>query len=402
MTFPETPTEEYGDNRPPRYIDVENDRVIHRASSLSRCSRATVIEALQIQSPAAVPDTFQVKFTEGNHIENIMLELWEVACKQNGHWTLANIPLVEDASYRQFEAEWKVATIKGREVVVRCHLDGMGLISNGADSPPTTHIIIEIKGFAESLWKKWVKVAGIAEPELMRKEFAKQFPYYASQMTAQMKAVEETTGLKCGVMFMVARKGGEMSRKKAKGVTGVAGEMIQGWYRGGLHVQEVEARFFSDYPIAPAEIKKRIVKIEGMIAKGAWEASDGVTCDVDMYPCPFYTLHEGDGLKDTAASLDEVTDDAAKFALMGYVNSSEELKRVEARREDYKRQLTEIFKGRPSGAESGDAVKVGAYKVEFVVKPMPESTRKSYVMKYPQVTLLNKSAKNTNGIRKGK
>ena len=142
--------EDYGDNRAPRYVehDIDGDRqdmVIHRASSLGSCARAIVIWALDVQEPSPAPEWLQIKFTEGNWVEKMVLDEWWVSGGRYGSRLFASgIELIEDTSYRQIECDWRVGVSKGRDVVVRCHPDAVGVMVQA----PETLVIVEVKGFA--------------------------------------------------------------------------------------------------------------------------------------------------------------------------------------------------------------------------------------------------------------
>lgn len=218
-----------GDDRPARYL--EGDRVIYRASSLGACERALVALATGHQ-PRPHPQWFQDVLDEGTAMEPFIRAMHDDARAEHPGW--------QD----QYEGEFAVGQIGGREVVVRYHADDV--LIDGSDA-----LLREYKKFRESTWDKFIQ-QGV--------ECNANYPW---QVAVMMHSLQEM-GLSVFCEFI----GGKY----------VDGAIV------GTHAFPV-----IDPPIPRIAIIKKIARVERLIAEGL--VPDEVPCQV-RFPCGFWYLHD--------------------------------------------------------------------------------------------------------------
>lgn len=266
-----------GDDRPNTYI--EGDWVIYRASSLGNCIKSLVASRLGIE-PMPHPDWLLEKFSEGNVNEPIILNMLKDA-----GWTIT-----DENEPEQMEVEIQV----GSRVKIRGHLDGVGIPPRMATLPEGFHVI-EAKAFGKAFWDKYMK-EGIAG-----------FPYYAMQVTIYMAALE----MPC--VFVVGLKDDD----------GV--------------VTKIKQEVFINPPMSMGQVKAKVAKIEGLVAKGELPG-----CDYVQYPCQYYLLHEEEAQGDGGVDEDLEVD----LLLTNYVRGQELEKEAKELKGPAGEALLKIMQGR--------------------------------------------------------
>lgn len=353
-----------GDNRPVTY--PENGKIIYRASSVGNCIKSLAASRLGY-APQEHPDWLLTKFAEGNDAEPIILD-W---VSGQGEWELLN-PLAP-SSYagmpptlvpRPDDGQFLVEIPLGERVLIRCHLDGMAVCVNPkADGgffglKKGMAVVVEVKGFGQSFWDKFDR-DGIAG-----------FPYYATQVSIQMHG----TGLPC--MFVVAKKGDDGKLER-----GDDGKLV------------TRVVYYREAPVSLAQIKVRIARAEGHVARGMMPE-----CDYRQYPCQYFWLHDDeDEIKPekprTLLTGSEATklNALAEEYLRGSALEKEGRKMKDTAKENWRKFVANMGgAGGTGGGLSAEAeipfiLETDIYEVEHTVRPMPEKIVRAHVQKYPTV-----------------
>lgn len=339
-----------GDDRPVRYIDTDadgNDIVVYRASGLASCDRVFVAYA-NGHTPAPPPPFMAEIFAEGHRWESPIMEAYEA-----------------DRGVKVFDQQREVTldlgTIRGSHVIIRGHIDGLS-------TDGTATWVADAKKIRDSGWK-----------EFIRRGLEMQ-PNYPWQMSAYHHAL------------------------RADGVD------LAGWDLIGGHLEregdaeweltEVHVKTGIDAPLSLKAIRKRISRIEKMIADGL-DAPE-VACSTDQYPCPFYKLHdEKDDVEEQARDGDDPDvfawpeDDDGEIAVLldGYADASEKVRHLEAELKVLKEAKKAAAKGLYAAIEhyedrgAGEASKlVGhGWVVSRTRRDVAEKVVKGYSMDYLQI-----------------
>lgn len=242
--------------------ELEDGTIVYSASSIGYCSKALYYDRLGVTHEPP-PANIQKAWTEGHDNEARILSImadqriWSAANKAwlvDDGWSFGEF----DESRNQDYSDQVRVEKRAGNVIVRAHLDGIGLIEQyppgyisdekiyNAIETAKGRVVLEAKAFGDSYWTQW-RGKGIAA-----------FPTYEWQVSIQMHA----SGLPC--LFLVGQKG-------ADGI-----------------VHSVDSRLILDPPISWGKIAAKIARIEAAVAKN--EPPD---CEEPlMFPCPFYPLHE--------------------------------------------------------------------------------------------------------------
>lgn len=245
------------------------------------------------------------------------------------HWDAqTGVPTIDQQ--REFELE--IGTVNKRLVVVRCHIDGA---TEGGR-------LREFKKFRDSTW-----------PEFQRRGVEVR-PFYPWQVSVCMLA-------------------GDFDEC----------EFVGGHWSNG-EIVEVQSHLLTHPPVNLLAIKKRVKRIERLINAG-FDARE-VECNKNLYPCPWFKLHDDEGDSETFELPD--TDEARLF-LRNYADSCAEVNR-------HRKALEEAEKWKKNNAEAlreylamlGDeavAAKklIGAeFEVQHVRKTIPAHMRSESTQDY--------------------
>lgn len=238
--------------KPAAYL--EGSTAVYRASSITACTKSLVAARLGLDGDAP-PESMQRRFDDGHLHEPAILA--EVERRYE-----CTIP--DDSKQKRYELDVMP------KVIVRMHLDG---IAHGVESGLDMWVT-EAKALAQSTYDDWMKNG------------FKNFPYYAAQVSLQMEA----TGLP--LLFAVKNKNS-----------------------GKVDIKKIE-----DQP--PIHLNGKVLDLAGVLNRikvaeiRARKDDLPGPCDVRMFPCPFYRLHEDDegefdGLADAIEGEGEQEDFAA-------------------------------------------------------------------------------------------
>lgn len=326
-------------DRAPVYID-DDGAVIYRASSLGRCTGALVRARLGV-TPSPPPAEMQERFDEGHAWEERVLlagmgvdwlPLDARALKHYGR-------VIEDdraigGCQVETEIRWgKSEQDGGRGVkVIRCHPDA--IVKHGArmvkDADGTAERrVVEGKFLAKDGFWDTVRAMTDAREEhgIEYESRGLGFPY-SMQLAIEM----HSTGLPA--LYVLAMKDRDPS----------TGEVSLG------EVYEFEV---DTPPWSLAEVKARVLEVEGWVARG--EMPD---CPVPLdYPCPFWQEHEhwGDRV--------EVNDDAMMVQLTTqYQMAVEEKEAIEVLVTDLRRMILE----RAKTMNRGTSLRCNGWDVDVV------------------------------------
>lgn len=246
-------TAEGGDSRPIRYIEHADDgtptRIIYRASSLGGCERAMIATARGLPTQPH-PEWFAEVLEEGNTAEPIISAMWD---EQSG---IPTVRQQEELELWVMDVDLVVAgvTYVDVPVVVRAHIDGRA--DTVADSPVPELIptLREYKKFRNSTWPNFIRQG--CEINLF-------YPWQLAAMMHAIKAVE-------GDYPLV--------------------EMVAGRWEDDT-VQEISVHFIDNPPIPLKAIKKKIARIERLLAEGYDPTDPEVVCTENQYPCGHWRIH---------------------------------------------------------------------------------------------------------------
>lgn len=220
------------DNRPPRYVETNDDgteRVIYRASALGMCDRIFVALA-NGYDPMAHPAWFQEVLDEGTDSEAAIRQMYQDEYPEHGQ--------VIDT---QRVVEMEIL----EDVWVRGSIDGF----NGD--------LFEAKKFRDSTWQKFLRSGVEAQ-----KNYPMQTAFYIHAL------------------------------REEEGNDDIGMHFVGGRYSDG-EIKEIHVKGYSDPAVPLLAIRKRVAKLEALINAGNHPTD--VPCQVPaMYPCPFYYLHDAD------------------------------------------------------------------------------------------------------------
>lgn len=310
------------DNRPPRY--EEDGKVIYRASSLGMCDKMFVALSMGYE-PKAHPAWFQEILDEGTANEAIIRGMYEDEVGA----------AVEDISM-QVEMEildgiWIRGSIDGRSYQL------------GKQST-----LNEFKKIRDSGWQRYLS-SGV--------EFQANYPM---QTSFYMFALGESEGFDWNPMAFTG------------------GHYVQDDKTGEWSVTEVHTHDYMDPPVPLLAIKKRIAKLERLCKET--EAIGDISCNITMFPCPMYYLHDDDQDEPPTRPGDDIL-----------APLLDEWDKVEARRKALVPELTALDKDskrlkegvqawlQASGQDSGDVCTTEIGGVEYGLKYLT-SPRKGYVV----------------------
>lgn len=302
---------ELGDNRPPRYIEVDddgNETVVYRASSIgSPCLREFVAWA-RGEQPEPLPDSIKVVFGEGTLMEPVIREMYE---ELTGNAVINNDGV----------SELFVGKKDGRRIVVRGSTDGETYIDGGA--------LVEIKKVRESQWEDFLR-KGV--------EFHHNYPWQVS-------------------CYMLGR---ELDR------CDFVGGRLVGNGDGSSSIDTIHVHHLSNPPIPYMAIRDRVLKIEQVINEGFGAME--VECTV-KYPCPFYKLHDVDEEEPDVIEL------GPEFAalLREFNQASESAKELSASKrkaDDLKKQVSAklVDALKAAGIDEGSLFKGNGFTLKKVVR----------------------------------
>lgn len=229
--------------------------VIYSASSIGYCSAALYWDRLGVTHEAP-PENIRKAWAEGNDNEQRIIDM--LASQKVFRPLNYDMLVAEGYTFGEYMPERnqdysKQVRVEKRagNVIIRAHLDGIGRVTvpagldNGWDFGQKA--VIEAKAFGDSYWSKW-QSGGLAA-----------FPTYEWQCSIQMHG----TGLP--MVFVVGKKN-----------------------KNGV-VDFIETQLVTEPPISWGKIAAKVARIEKAVAENKVPACE----EPIMYPCPFYTRHQG-------------------------------------------------------------------------------------------------------------
>jgi len=368
-----------GDDRPMRYVEHAADgrplKIVYRNSSLGGCERAFVACASGV--PALPhPQWFQDVLDEGTGAEDQILAMWDEA---------SGIPTVSQQQEMELhlmdvEVAWTGADSGVVEVpvVVRMHIDGAAAALSGQDAADGYPVVLrEAKKFRDSTWPRFLR-SGC--------EVNANYPWQVSGYMYAVREMDEAAG-GGGRYPLVEMIGGHWSEMQ---------EAETGHWMTGI--TEVSVRYIDNPPIPLRAIKKKIARIERLVAEGYGPTDPEVACREDSYPCGYWKLHPSElagGKKHGAAGTAVVKIPAAKVsdevqklliqdtALAGRLKGlADDEKKIKAAQKEVRDQLKAwvqeqgyVLEDVEVGAAEGREVAVEAGGYEVIWKRSP---RKGY------------------------
>ncbi len=393
---PSSPTSEAtADHRPDVYVDIDaatdinnpwpTDEitgmvgpVVYRLSRVMSCRKALAAVRLSIEGDDA-PPWLQERYEEGTLAEADILamvfgdpKIRPTGGCPGGDWKLLDPG--DRASYKIANGESKmfpyvkpgtdsggtgqfVAEIPiGKGKIARGHLDGIAQLYGSIDGFWTVGMraVVEVKYLATAAFRQW------------KADYQKQFERngsYAGQISGYMYA----TGL--GALYVVAEK----IVHEADGVRRVSVGEIYTFYLG------------------PDEAPMSIGKLKAQVASVEKRAMDGQLgeCGEEMWPCPIWFLHTGEGRDENsqveADVPDEMTEtfvDGVSRYQRGMVKEREGKAEKAAGKEILEKVAAEVGVG-GTGGKMKSAVGDVEWVVEDVKGGMVE--RKGYRKAYPKI-----------------
>ena len=257
-----------GDDRPVRYIERDddgNETVVYRASGYGGICERALLAIAQGLPGAEMPAWFREVLDEGTLCEGEIDAM---------HDAKTGVETVED----QAEVELEIGEINDRRVIIRGHIDGMAATTK-------ERIGREYKKFRDSTWPNFQR-QGI--------EVNKNYPWQASVYWHALKwdALEfvggHIAGYTCAKNVNVLHEKRDDECDDAECIPDTRMPVIG----------EVECKVLHDPPIPFKDIRRRIVRLERIIAEGS--APMDMACpDPKNYPCPFYKMHDEDDAENT-------------------------------------------------------------------------------------------------------
>lgn len=195
-------------------------------------------------------------------------------------------------------------------VFIRGSIDGM--VNMALDEP-----LFEAKKFRESTWNKFLR-SGV---ECM--------PWYPWQVSAYMHGlgVDEC-------------------------------EFTGGLYKDG-EIVDIYTHHLQTPPIPLIALKKRVAKLESLFNGG--KQVDDTKCNVQVYPCPFFYLHDDDDMHEPAQRLDDEPAQLLLDELAGIKSELTPLNKSVKELEDRKREINSALYGflQLNGVDDDVEVQIG-------------------------------------------
>lgn len=327
------------DNRPARY--EEHGNIIYRASAVGGCIRSMVAMARGI-TPRPHPEWFQEVLDEGTRSEARILELAGDKHSYGTNGAPQGI-VIDGTTGAQREVELLIGHIDGKNIIVRGHTDGIGLMPGMGEQ-----YVVEAKKFRPSTFDKASKAGAVYTD------------YYSWQLSIYMLA------------------------------TGLNGLWVAGRYdRDFDTVNKVRCHVYTRPIIDLATIKQKVAKVERLINEGY--GPDEVEC-VGNYPCGFWFLHD---TKDTDREWElDTSDTHVCEVIRRYLDLDDQLKAekalvatLEKQKKDAVDELRNVLvaASAPVGTRKFKATLDGmTVHLTNIVKEYPEATRttKAYTQDY--------------------
>lgn len=327
-----------GDDRPARYVETLKNgrpvRVVYRASSLGGCERAFVATGRGIVG-SPHPDWLLEVFEEGNRAESQILRMWEEA---GAPPTIGEQDELE-IEVGEVELAWHDMTCEV-PIIVRAHIDGRALDLDGSGQ----YVLRECKKFRDSTW-----------PVFLSKgcEINVLYPW---QLSAMMHAV---------------------AAESADGKTYPLVEMIGGHWQDD-HVTEIVTRFIDNPPIPLKAIKKKVARIERLLAEGYDPTDAEVVCTENQYPCPFWKLHTA---KPPVEGVDIVLSDVERESMLQEMVLSAQMAVLVKQVEGLKAQRNEHRQVLQAALVNQGVAPKGVGYVDGYAVQWTETTRKAHEVK---------------------
>ncbi len=326
-------------DRPAVQRDHETGEWYIRASAFGGCIRSLAAAGREVE-PQPVPDWMQKAFDEGHLNEPIIRGM---AFAAEG---VTRVPPPEGREQHSarltLHTEHGIAHLNGS-------VDDLALI----DGEMFVH---EYKAMGPSYVAKLRPIIEAGGDDVATKVLATMPPQYAWQLSAYMHGASAETQLSARLVIGV------------KDETGVVTELLP-------------VVTFTTPPHSLAEIHNRVTEI----VRHAAGEGDYPPCDVEMYPCPYYLLH------DDEPELHIVTgDDAVKMRLA--VDSLTTAKQMEAAAKAMKdgayKEIRELLGDHAKAEVAPVPGSMDHLKVTWITSEVAESTRtiKAHTKSYPRIT----------------
>lgn len=318
--LPGMPHTDVADHRPDCYR--EGDKIIVRASRLGGCTKALIAAGLDLwadQPPAKIKGAWaESAALEGEVIARGLAWAHEGMKLQT---KLLNPRVGTDAAghpLRAMEGQWGFNLAVGYNTFVRGHVDGIAQVyaRHATESPDVKYFVVEAKAFGDDYYKKWLD-GGF-----------ESFPEYEAQWDLYRYA------------------------------SGLPGLYVVGHKQGGKIV-DVDCLWDPD-PVDETRItgllgRARLVSLA--VEKGELPEK----CDVRMWPCPFWAMHE------EAEELDEIEDTLIVAMIESYRELLDQKKALDEEIKFAKTQIVEQVGMRKARA--------GGYKINIYTSEHQEQTR---------------------------
>ena len=303
------------DDRPSVYM--EDGVAVYRASSLGHCLRA-LMAARRGMEPLPFPDFMYDRFEEGNVAEPLIMSRFS---DDNPDFTL-----LESQSQDQI-----VLNISDN-VVVRGHIDGMALDSNGRS------YLVEAKALGPDWFKKFKKHGFAGLPDA-----------YAWQVSIYMLALGTTNAV------LVAGQ-------KIDGVIKPESEFHYEWIRKPLFDMD--------------QIFARVMSVENNV-----ESSDWPDC-LNEWLCQYPYLHDEPEFEQVTGSDATMLDSFAEL----WAEASDMEKRAKAIKASIKSDLDKLVADMSLSDTTSNKFRSDKWQVTLVEEQVPEQTmtRSAYTKRYPR------------------
>jgi hypothetical protein len=316
------------DNRPPRYVE-EDGRVIYRASGLGMCDKMFVALSMGYD-PRAYPAWFQEVLDEGTENEAVIRGMWEA--KES--------IVVTDIGYVT-----EMEVLDG--IWIRGSIDGL------YHAGQSDIRLQEYKKIRDSGWLRYQQT-GV--------EFQANYPM---QTAFYMHSLSEEFGSEVSMDF-------------------VGGHYVQDEKTEEWSITEVFDHRYLTPPVPLIGIKKRIAKLERLINET--EAIGDIACNISMFPCPVYYLHDEDADEPPVRPGDDVLKpllDEWQAAETDRLELAPKLKAIEAAQKRIKEGVMGWLQA--AGQDSGDVCTTEIAGVEYGLKYLV-SPRAGYEVKPTEQT----------------
>lgn len=326
-------TAEGGDDRPIRYVETASDgtptRIVYRASSLGGCERAMIATARGLPKQPH-PEWFADVLEEGNTAEPIISAMWDessgvatVRQQEELELWVMDIDLVHGGQTLEVP------------VVIRAHIDGRAdRIADHLD-PYCVPELREYKKFRTSTWPNFIRQG--CEINI----------FYPWQLAAMMHAIKEAEGDYPLV------------------------EMVAGRWEDDT-VQEISVHYIDNPPIPLKAIKKKIARIERLLAEGYDPTDPEVVCTENQFPCGHWRIHPSQLAGGKSADVKQhmfkdVPDEVARAlihdqGLAGSIKGAKaDLAKLESGRKTNRQIITDWLGGK--GVAVGSETELNGYRV---------------------------------------